>query len=200
MGVVMSGPRERARKHLKTLRDTAVAATAGLAACTGAAAAGGGGPVGYGVVDPMPSPAQCATIGPGQLASMVYPSTTWIDDGSGVLKIQLSMDISWQIAEPGRFEGSATVNGGTLKTTSHGPTRSLVLEITPKPGITVVKVEIPMSCGGPVETGRWQLDWTGTTPKAGDYLNATALPAPPAPTPDVPPPSDGTIPEVAPPK
>lgn len=156
---------------MRRLVETAAATAAGASviACGGSS----GGPVpGYGVVDPMPSPARCVDIPPGQLAYYVGMYGTWQPDGA----LEIRVDLGWQIEPAAEIVGPITASAGDVQA-SATPSRSVVVVLKPPADAKAIEMTLGMTCAGRAESPRFQVDVSGArTPGSSAMVTAMVSP------------------------
>lgn len=149
--------RERVIQRLKRLAPVAVLAAA---------------PVLNTACDPAPEP-YCSEGDPVDWVANVTAEAVWIDDGTGALKIQVTLKSTDQFAY---LPSSYTATGATIESTTPSETGD-VLILVPNAAVTEAKIAGELSCEGYPGPFEVTLTWTGM-PAAGDAVTAKVAAAP----------------------
>ncbi len=111
--------------------------------------------VGYGVVDPMPPPADCTTF-----PEAVYAYASW-EDGA------INLTVSAQM----RYRGHASL-GTSLPTIAHATvtapsitSSAWMMKLTPDGSVHTLSFELTGTCENAPATARVRLNWEGTLTK-----------------------------------
>jgi hypothetical protein len=160
--------RDRVRSSLDRMKEVAaLSAGASLLACSGSTP-----PIdpGYGVVDPMPSPARCDE----PFAGRIWPSATWHQqDGRFVLHIDI--DLQWAIDPSGAISATPEVAGGKLLAMPQTPARKLSIDVVPDAGAPELLVTFPLTCPPASSRAKFRFDLKGPLAD-GQGANAELVP------------------------
>jgi hypothetical protein len=150
----MSDIRQRVRETLDRMRDVAaLSASATVIACSGSSVAID---PGYGVVDPMPSPARCDE----PFAGRIWPNAVW-HQKNGRFVLTIDVDLQWALAPSGTVSATPRVEGGKLGSMPQTPTRKLTVDLIPDAGATEMLVTIPLSCPPTTADAKFKFDLKG---------------------------------------
>lgn len=146
--------RDRVQQSLVRMKEVAaLSAGASLLACSGSTP-----PIdpGYGVVDPMPSPARCDE----PFAGRIWPSATWRAQ-NGAFLLHIDVDLQWAIDPSGAISATPEVEGGKLTAMPQTPARRLSIDIVPDPGATELLVTFPLTCPPATSRAKFRFDAKG---------------------------------------
>lgn len=126
---------------------------------------------GYGVVDPLPPPAQQCSAAPDPFASIQAQARILTVRGSGVAQLELDLFSAYSPAYKGFRVDTARVSGGTLVRIDdvsgsgirNGGSEFLIV-VAPESGTTTVDVEVDIGCGSATRTKRYRLTFSPSAP------------------------------------